>query len=352
MQSIAVSTAKMLRQTQLLDSWLMVAVKMFAFVLSMASFAAGVCVFGWYQTTGATSTAQYWVTLGFFCFMGAGASLVCESLTVTNCKKLMHTLDMYLATVERQSKVPDTSNSVRLKKRNQMRNVRSAIKLYSLAILATSVISFVGGMLFWHWILSNTAPIVSWVASSAFSLLVSIALVYSTLSEKTTKQVVEASLNAADYIQEATQSDLRVKMSEAYGESMHTVLVDELRNGDDLAELARNQFHQLADATLKGNGNVSKYLAEQSQQRKANETLALAQLDNLWVTTPSGIVIPEKQSRGDKERNLNKIRTMLKEKGFEHVQEKVTDQSLAGELGVSPQTVYRYMDDLRKESVS
>lgn len=351
MVSLAVSTARMLRKNQLLDAWLMVAVKNFAFYLSMLSFAAGICVFGWYQTASITNQIQLYVTLGFFCLMGGGASLVCESLTVTNCKKLTHTLDMYLATVERQSKVADTSNSVRLKKRNQMKTVRSNVRSFAVAILLTSIISFIGGMLFWHWVLSGTAPIVSWLASSAFSLLVSIALVYSTLSEKTTKVVVEQSLKAADYIQEATQSDLRVQMSEAYGKSMQRVLIDEMDNGDDMRELARDQFHNLADKTLGGNGTISKYLAETSQRRRENETAALAELDNLYVETPSGLLIPDKASRGDKARNITKIKKLLKEKGWEYVQDKVTDESLAAELGVSSGSVYRYMQEIKAEQV-
>jgi hypothetical protein len=348
--SQAVNTAKRLRSSKLTDAWIMVIIKQIAFLVSMFSFAAGTIVFGVIQSTQITPPILMYLTVVFFALMGGMTSLLCEGLTVSNCKKLVKALNDYKAAHEKTSQVPDTSEEVRKRKAMMLYDAKAKVRSFSAAVLVTSAISFIGGMLFWHWLLSNASPFVAWMTSSAFSALVSIALVYSTISENTTEAIVEQSIKGGNLVVQAVDADISVELGEAYHENMHEALKDQVVTGDDMKELTRSRFQHLADKVLNGNGQISNHLQNARQERIEAEREAMMKLDNLYVTTPSGIVIPEKSGNRNKERNIKKVKDLLHKEGIEKVQDMVTDGSLADMLGVSQPTVYRYMDDIKAES--
>lgn len=344
--SLAVSTAKMLRNSSLLDSWLMVVVKIFAFTLSSLSFAAGVLVYGIYQVSTIKSTPEKIGVMAFFIVMGLGAAMVCESLTIANCKKLVHKLQQYAATKERQAKIVDVSQMIKDAKQRQLSDITSAITSYSIAIALTSIISFIGGMLFWHYTLSGTGEIVSWVASTAFSLLVSIALVYSTLSHDDTIKVVDTTLDESNFIQKAIQSDMLVQLGVAYGRKMSSVL-ENTTQSDDMQALTQQSFYTLADRFLSaGDGRISQHLQDKQRERIKLEQEAMQQLDTSWVPTPGGILIPKTNVRRDKERNLQRLEVLIKERGIDKIKDALTDGSLEDELGIAKSTIYRYLEEL------
>jgi hypothetical protein len=316
-----------------------------AIALSMGAIALGILIYG-IMAVPHDNTIVLILFIGALLLMGGCVSILIEGLTTTNCAAL-RTILKESAEIKKRVNGVDTQGDKELEAEKQriLNEVTWKVRMSTAAIAFTTIISTVGATMFWHYVFQDMHnDLLSWTVSTSFSIIVSTALIYSELQKDTHDTIVELAVTQTSLLDQASKASHRERILEIMDGGIDSAIDREEGNTHGvLAEAQRQRAYKEMDDVIGGGGTIQLKLEEQKRERDAHSAMAKQKL----LGTDTSIFIPDSATgyKNEKKKNIEKIVSHIQVNGYPSGSQAVN--SLASSLGVSSQTVYRYLEEIK-----
>jgi hypothetical protein len=253
----------------------------------------------------------------------------------------------------KHSEIEKVSEKVKEHMRIELSNNSWAIRLTSLGILATTLISIAGGSIFWHFVLRNVGNnAIEWLVGTAFSSIISMALIWSEIASDSNRRIIDDANKTDNLIELASSAEAEEKAQLALHRQKSKLLQADLRDDDTLAFTARQEIDNILAHVVKDEtGAFIEKLQEHRASLQEKERIALLQLkggNTSGIRSHQTIPVSSsgKLSSITKEHNVRELQKLLDAKGVKWVKTHLDD--IANDMQVGKSTLYRYLDELDK----